>query len=66
MKKTIKAWAIVDNKTDTLVRYRQDGCYMVEVSQIPQDHLHSSFRCVPIIITYELPTKKKVSAREPD
>jgi hypothetical protein len=55
MEETVKAWAILDAKTGGLVRYHEDGSYMVEVRKIPRGHLHKTFECVPCTITYQLP-----------
>lgn len=60
MKKTVKAWAILDSETGTIARYYQHhGEYMIGPRKVPRKELHKTFECVPITITYEPPTKRR-------
>lgn len=53
MKKTIKAWAVLDLESNSLGRYHDDGEYMVSARKYKRGELHETFKCIPCTITYE-------------
>ena len=56
--KKVRAWAIFDQESQTLLRYDKNGEYAICPERTPSTHLHHTFKAVPCTITYSLPQRR--------
>lgn len=61
--KTVKAWAIYDTVSKTLLRFDSNGDYMIGAVKLKRNQLHETFEVVPCTISFEVPTKKPLQAK---